>query len=162
MSIEGRFGANTGWHGDGSFSKIVVEVLEPRTPVRGNRDFGPDAQHPAGARVKGLVFISNETGSFNEAGLRPGEAPGSVDQPIVEGVADAAAQPSDIVDLFGEVSPCRHVCPHNVVSTQEIWKRKIAFNDRKEPGLQVMVIAKLQAAEEASKRIARSGRNRIR
>src|SRR6266576_2826872 len=150
MSIEGRFGANTGWHRDGSFSKIVVEVLEPRTPVRGNRDFGPDAQHPAGARVKGLVFISNETGSFNEAGLRPGEATGSVDQPIVEGVADAAAQPSDIVDFFGEVSPCRHVCSHNVVSTQEIRKRKVAFNTQKNAGLQEIVIAKLHATKEAS------------
>src|SRR5258708_7039678 len=99
MGIEGRFRAHTGWHGDGSFSKTVVEVFGARTPVPRNRDFGPGAQHRAAARAKGLVFIRNETGSFNETGLRPGEAPGSVDQPIVEGVADAAAQPADIVDF---------------------------------------------------------------
>src|SRR5260370_20555743 len=142
MGIEGRFRAHTGWHGDGSFSKTVVEVFESRTPIRSNRDFGPGAQHPAAAHAKGLVFISNETGSFNETGLRPGKAPGPVDQPIVERVADSAAQPADIVDFFGEVSPCRHVCSRNVVSTQEIRKRKVALDSQKNAGLQDMIVAK--------------------
>lgn len=46
---------------------------------------------------------------------------------------DAAAQPSDIVDLFRKVSQRSDPEPHNVVSTQEIWKRKIAFHSLRYP-----------------------------
>ena len=104
MGIKAGFRARARWHGDGGFSEVIVEVFKPRTPVRSNRDFGPGAQYPATAHAKGFVFITGEVRSLNETGLRPGKATSSVDQEIVEGVADAAAQPCDIVDFFGEVS----------------------------------------------------------
>src|SRR5229473_850815 len=66
MGIERGFRASTGWHGDGGFSKIIIEVFEPRTPVRSNRDFGAGPQHPAAAHAKGFVFITGEIGSRSE------------------------------------------------------------------------------------------------
>src|SRR5215210_4954639 len=161
MDVESGFRANTGSHGDTGFSKVIVEVFEPRTPLRSYCDFGPGPQHPAAAHTKRLVFTTREIGKLDEPGARPPEAAGAVDQPIVERAAEAAAQPSDVVDLFGKIASRGDREPHNVITAQKIGERKIAFGPQKNARVQHMVVAKLHAAEEASDRLVRVRRNRV-
>ncbi len=50
--------------------EAVVQILDPRGPVRGKREFGASAGRPAEMPAKDFVLVATDTRDFQEAGLR--------------------------------------------------------------------------------------------
>src|SRR5271163_1058858 len=88
LDIEGRPVSGTRWKDAGDSSEVVVEIFDPRGPIRRNGKFGADTERPAGTGEQDMVLSAGDAGRFAKARLRPGKAAGSVDEPMIECVAD--------------------------------------------------------------------------
>src|SRR5262249_40836365 len=82
----------------------VIEIFRPRAPARRDRAFDAGDDRPAVAGLQELVIVLHDARTLEHARLRPGEAGRAVDQPSVESIAGAAANPRDIVDAVGDLA----------------------------------------------------------
>ena len=71
-------------------------------------------------QVQKLVDVVDLAGRLQEAPQRPGEAARGIDHPMVERVAEPAAQRSHIVDLFDEIGVGRGAEPGGVIRREII------------------------------------------
>ena len=161
LDVEDRLVTRARWKDPGDSSEAVVEIFDPRRPVRRDCDLGAEAERPAGAREQDLVLIAGDAGSLAEARLRPGKPAGAVDQPMIERVAEATAQRRDVIDLVGNCCALGRSSGENRAVLEKIRERNIGFDPEQQAGRQNVIVACLQAAIEAAERIARSYRVRI-
>src|SRR5208282_2414911 len=101
LDVEHRLVARVRRKDTGDGSEAVVEIFDAHRPVRRYCGLGAETERPAGAGEQHCVLIAGDAGRLAEARLRPGKATGSVNQPMIERVAEATAQRRDIVDLVG-------------------------------------------------------------
>src|SRR5271169_4533896 len=102
MNIECRLVTRAGWKDACDGSETVVEIFEPRSPVRCDCNFGAQPNHPTGACAQNRILIVDEAGCLDEARLGLSQSACAVNQPTIERVAETPAQRGDIVDLVGD------------------------------------------------------------
>src|SRR5258708_14404955 len=138
---------------------MVVEIFQSGSPARCDRKFSASAQGPARAHSQNLLLATGQV-RFQQPRLRPGEAPGRVEKPVVRCVTRSAANRRDEVELFGDGAG--RSCPGRDDAVIEIIrKRDISLNSDKQPRRQQIIVTYLQTAKEATERGNRSRRVRI-
>ncbi len=153
LQLERRFVACVRWERGGDAVEPIVEVFEPRTPLRRDRELGAAAGHPAGAAGCDLVLIEQQAGTLQQTRLREGKSARAIHQPAIECVADASAHRADKVEVLGHCAAVGEAqCDLRV--RIEIRKRDIAFNSQQHPRRQDNVVARLHTGEETAERIA--------
>ena len=104
------------------------------------------------------VGLVDDARRLNKASQRPREPASRIDHPVVERVADAAAQRSHQLDLLGEVGVGCGPEPRELVRRQSVQDRQVGLDAQKQTRRQHAVVASLDAAAEAAEGLAEAGR----
>src|SRR6516164_3991860 len=138
----------------GNASKAAVEIFELGGPARRNRNLGARAERRASAHSQLLGLIGGAGERLQDTGPRIGKTASGVDQPVIGGIADAAAQRADIVDLFDELLGGGDAGRTLVIPSKIVRKRDISFDAEQNARPWQKIVSELRAAVAASKRIA--------
>ena len=155
LDIEDRLISRARRKNAGDGSETVVEIFDPGRPSRCDRKLGAEANRRAHSREQDHVLIAGDTGTIDtKRACDQANPPVPIDQPMIEGVAEATAQRRDIVDLVGDDGALGRSSGKDRTVLEEIRERNIAFDSEEQPGRQNVIVACLQAAIETAERIA--------
>jgi hypothetical protein len=143
--------------------ELVVEIFQPHRPMRRESIFDAGARGPAKPVVNDL-FVAAGGRRVDETLAGEGQPAGGVKQPVAGGVAEAAAQRSDIVQLVEHIGVGRDQSRDDRVRRQIIWKGEIGFDAEQKAGWRTPIIPALHTANYAAENAVghSGGRHRIR
>src|SRR5208337_3995792 len=132
---------------DAGAGKIHKRIFELRAPVRRQADFRATARRPAGAPEIDAVDIAETIRTHRQIPV-VGKAAGAVEEPIAEGIADAAAQGAENLDVVFDLGwPGPGKCDRQI-AMNSVGKGKIDLQTAHETRGSDMVVAGMKTAEQ--------------
>jgi hypothetical protein len=138
----------------------VIEIFEPRAPVRRERIFKARAGGPAEADVQRLLLLARrQRVQVSLAG--PGKAAGGIGKPGAARIADPATRCSDKVPLMDDIGARGRQRRDDRVGFDVARKRDVRLGAEQQPRGKLDIVAGLQAADDAAEIVVAGGCCRI-